>query len=122
MSKLPCVGLATSFPWSASVRILVAQKQNPALLMDVSPVVAAVFEGSLPGWRHGPGRTPGLCRVAEAPGLFWESCQSTGPSPLGGCLFLPPALLESVLGASPVTAQQCQEATIMEQSPRRQAL
>lgn len=121
MSKRLCVGLATSFPLVCLDAESSSTEAEPGLA-DVSPVIAAVCEGSLPGWRHGPGRTPGLCRVAEAPGLFWESCQSTGPSPLGGCLFPPPALLGSVLGASPGHAQQCQEAAIMGQSPRRQVL
>ena len=47
---------------------LSSTKAEPGLA-DVSPVIVAVCEGSLPGWRHGPCRTTGLCKVTEAPSL-----------------------------------------------------
>lgn len=106
VSKLQCAefGVPPSV-WSTLMRNL-STKQSLAL-PDVSPMIAAVCEGSLPGWRHGPCRTTGLCKVREAPGL--GVVPRAGPSPLVAASSFPPSFLESALGASQVTAQQCQE-------------
>lgn len=93
-------------------------KAEPGLA-DVSPVIVAVCEGSLPGWRHGPCRTTGLCKVTEAPSLGvvperWPQPPRWVPLPS----LLP--FWSLCWGPPQVTAQQCREATIMEQSPRRQ--